>query len=159
MVSGVAAVAVTAKLLSSRISIEDDEIVFKPKPTYFPTLRSLSQNVLHEKPDEIDSTIQKKDSRICEVNESPVWPIYSASFPSQMTNNPIRRIVDVMNVKPNPDKNPIKMSLGDPTVAGLFKPMPSVTQAITESAASNKFDGYGPSVGREEVSHQLIIIY
>jgi hypothetical protein len=42
----------------------------------------------------------------------------SASLLSKKTFNPIRNIVETMNLKPNPDKAMITLSIGDPTVFG-----------------------------------------
>jgi hypothetical protein len=47
----------------------------------------------------------------------PAWNV-SASLLSKKTFNPIRNIVETMNLKPNPDKAMITLSIGDPTVFG-----------------------------------------
>ena len=45
------------------------------------------------------------------------WKI-SSSVMSKKTFNPIRNIVETMNLKPNPDKQMISLSIGDPTIFG-----------------------------------------
>ena len=52
-----------------------------------------------------------------------------------------------MSVPPNPDKYPIKLNLGDPTVMGNLPPSEASIAAIIETVQSHKSDGYGVSVG------------
>ena len=77
---------------------------------------------------------------------------WTATEPSAMalrTSNPIRQIVDSLTVVGNPDKEPIKLSIGDPTVFGNLPRAPQVTQAIVDVASTGKFEGYPPATGYE----------
>eukprot|EP00658_Telonema_sp_P-2_P041888 TRINITY_DN3000_c0_g2_i1.p1 TRINITY_DN3000_c0_g2~~TRINITY_DN3000_c0_g2_i1.p1 ORF type:complete len:437 (-),score=136.68 TRINITY_DN3000_c0_g2_i1:245-1555(-) len=74
------------------------------------------------------------------------WDI-SASLVSQNTSNPIRKIVDRMSVAPNPDKEPVRLSIGDPTKFGNFKCPDHIHQALFEASQGLAFNGYGPAVG------------
>ena len=69
------------------------------------------------------------------------------SISAQNTVNPIRRIVDNITAKPNPDLDPIPLSIGDPTVFGNFKPPDTLAEEIHRQAASLKVNGYGHSCG------------
>lgn len=77
------------------------------------------------------------------------WSV-PASKMAANTFNPIRNIVDTMNLTPHPDKPMIALSIGDPTVFGNL-PLPDVTtNAVKAAIDKGKYDGYGPSVGYEE---------
>ncbi|KAK1163456.1 tyrosine aminotransferase [Acipenser oxyrinchus oxyrinchus] len=86
----------------------------------------------------------------------PKWNI-KASEMSRKTFNPIRAIVDNMNVEPNPSKNMIALSIGDPTIFGNLPTDDSVLQAMKEAIDSKRFNGYAPAIGyqksREAVSN------
>jgi tyrosine aminotransferase len=75
------------------------------------------------------------------------WTKLRASKHARNTVNPIRKIADKMSVAPNPDKFPIKLNLGDPTVMGNLPPSQAAIDAIHEAVDSHKSDGYGLAVG------------
>ncbi|RXM31199.1 Tyrosine aminotransferase, partial [Acipenser ruthenus] len=75
----------------------------------------------------------------------PKWNI-KASEMSRKTFNPIRAIVDSMNVEPNPSKNMIALSIGDPTIFGNLPTDDSVLQAMKEAIDSKRFNGYAPAI-------------
>uniref|UniRef100_A0A914XN64 Tyrosine aminotransferase n=1 Tax=Plectus sambesii TaxID=2011161 RepID=A0A914XN64_9BILA len=83
------------------------------------------------------------------------WRTLPASEHSKNTVNPIRRIVDVMSVEPNPAKSLIKLHLGDPTLTGTLPPSDAVLKALQEALMSEKYNGYGPAVGLVEVREAL----
>jgi tyrosine aminotransferase len=83
------------------------------------------------------------------------WDVIQPSLHSQNTVNPIRRIVDVMSVDPNPAKELIKLNIGDPTVSGILPTHPKVTQAVADALMSGKYNGYGPAIGFPEVREAL----
>ncbi|MBN3285870.1 ATTY aminotransferase, partial [Polyodon spathula] len=89
-------------------------------------------------------------------SRKPKWNI-KASEMSRKTFNPIRAIVDSMNVEPNPRKNMIALSIGDPTIFGNLPTDDNVLQAMKEAIDSKKFNGYAPAIGyqksREAVSN------
>ena len=74
------------------------------------------------------------------------WDI-KASTMAKKTLNPIRRIVDGMKLTPNPEKEMISVSIGDPTVFGNCPPSDVVINAICETAKACKSNGYAPSIG------------
>ncbi|XP_043213359.1 tyrosine aminotransferase-like isoform X1 [Amphibalanus amphitrite] len=63
------------------------------------------------------------------------------------TINPIRRIVDTIELNPHPDKQMIALSIGDPTVFGNLEPAKVVVDAVVEAVQAIKFNGYAPSSG------------
>uniref|UniRef100_A0AC35U7H3 Tyrosine aminotransferase n=1 Tax=Rhabditophanes sp. KR3021 TaxID=114890 RepID=A0AC35U7H3_9BILA len=75
------------------------------------------------------------------------WQPYKSSKFAVNTVNPIRIFVDALNIQPNPTLKPIKLNLGDPTLLGNLPPPTAAIEAIQETLASHKFDGYGPSIG------------
>ncbi|XP_037085754.1 LOW QUALITY PROTEIN: tyrosine aminotransferase-like [Pollicipes pollicipes] len=75
-----------------------------------------------------------------------MWDVPASNI-SKNTSNPIRAIVDTIELNPNPDKQMIALSIGDPTVFGNLKPAEVVIEAVVESVKSMKFNGYVPSTG------------
>jgi tyrosine aminotransferase len=89
---------------------------------------------------------QQKRPRAAEKRE---WGVIKASEHSKNTVNPIRKIVDSLNVPHNPEKEPIRLNLGDPTVLGNLPPCDVAVQALEDVIREHKFDGYGPAVGAQ----------
>lgn len=94
------------------------------------------------------------------TNSNNGWRVLP-SVKAQRTSNPVRNIVD--NLRPpnhlGADKPTISLALGDPTSYGNL-PCPSVlTDAIAESLASHKHNGYVPSVGSVEARRALAAAY
>jgi tyrosine aminotransferase len=52
-----------------------------------------------------------------------------------------------MTVAPNPDKEVVKLSIGDPTVFGNFRCPDHLHQELFKASEGLKFNGYGPAVG------------
>merc|ERR1711959_844347 len=84
--------------------------------------------------------------RKAECLERASWDI-PASVISMRTSNPIRKIVDKMAVPPNPDKEKVSLSIGDPTVFGNFKCPDHVHDVMNKNSRSLKFNGSPPAVG------------
>ncbi|XP_025114868.1 tyrosine aminotransferase-like isoform X2 [Pomacea canaliculata] len=76
------------------------------------------------------------------------WDVRASDF-ARNTFNPIRSIVDGMKLTPNPRKQMISLSLGDPTVFGNLPNPETAEDAIISAVRSRKYNGYGPSVGYE----------
>lgn len=74
------------------------------------------------------------------------WHVSASDF-TKKCRNPIRLLVENMNLTPNPNKPMIALSVGDPTVFGNLKTADQVIEGIVESARSSKFNGYAPSAG------------
>lgn len=79
--------------------------------------------------------------------EKREWAPMKQSKHAANTTNPIRKIVDSLNVPSNPKKEPIRLNLGDPTLTGNLLPSEASIQAIEQTLHEHKSDGYGPAVG------------
>lgn len=90
-----------------------------------------------------------------------------ASRVAQRTRNPIRSIVDTLQVSPNPQKDFISLALGDPTTFGNFKLdsryflklKSSCVQAVQKKLLSFESNGYPPSIGTETARAALASFY
>ena len=78
-----------------------------------------------------------------------VWQPIQASKSARNTINPIRRIVDRMKIAPNPAKDLISLSIGDPTHYGNMLPPVEALEAIVDAVQSPTSHGYAPSFGRK----------
>jgi len=74
------------------------------------------------------------------------WKV-NASIVAKNTFNPIRNLLETMNITPSPNKKMISLSIGDPTVFGNLQPAPEVIEAMQEALKSGMHNGYGPSTG------------
>ncbi|GJQ14932.1 hypothetical protein GpartN1_g6723.t1 [Galdieria partita] len=82
-------------------------------------------------------------------DQTSKWNV-SCSQRAKNTFNPIRNFVQNMAVKPNPEKSPIRLSVGDPTEFGnLVIPRQAVNQ-LSENILSGKYNGYTMSFGTLE---------
>ncbi|XP_067007089.2 tyrosine aminotransferase [Anabrus simplex] len=77
------------------------------------------------------------------------WQV-PASDAARCTINPIRALVESLELRPNPDKQLIALSIGDPTLFGNLKPPQEAVEAVVKSLESSKYNGYAPSVGYQE---------
>lgn len=77
------------------------------------------------------------------------WHVPASEF-AKNTFNPIRSIVDGMQLTPNPDKPMIALSIGDPTVFGNLPIPEAAEEAVTDALKNRTFNGYGPSTGYEK---------
>lgn len=92
------------------------------------------------------------------VNEPPTpnisrvgddWNV-RASHRSMRTINPIRNLVQNIDVQPNPDKELIKLSVGDPTLYGNLKVNMEVISRLKHVIQGGKANGYSLSMGNVE---------
>uniref|UniRef100_A0A1B0D770 Tyrosine aminotransferase n=2 Tax=Phlebotomus papatasi TaxID=29031 RepID=A0A1B0D770_PHLPP len=60
-----------------------------------------------------------------------------------------------MNIKPNPKKSLIPLSIGDPTVFGNLKACPEIQDAVTKAAADHKNNGYSELIGSKAAREAL----
>jgi len=74
------------------------------------------------------------------------WKI-KASIVAKNTFNPIRNILETMDITPHPKKKMISLSIGDPTVFGNLQPAKEIVEAVKTSLESGVNNGYGPSTG------------
>lgn len=74
------------------------------------------------------------------------WNLKASSY-ARNTVNPIRAIVDNLNIPKNPPKKLIPLSIGDPTVFGNLALPETASSALIKALESKKANGYGPSTG------------
>merc|ERR1711970_1709945 len=74
------------------------------------------------------------------------WRV-NASVVAKNTFNPIRNILETMNITPCPSKKMISLSIGDPTVFKNLNPATEIVEAMHKSLDSGLNNGYGPSTG------------
>jgi tyrosine aminotransferase len=87
------------------------------------------------------------------------WQPIPASKSARNTINPIRRIVDRMKINPNPSKEMISLSIGDPTHYANMLPPIEALEAIVEAVQLPTSHGYAPSFGNENISLKTFIRY
>ncbi|XP_033625481.1 tyrosine aminotransferase-like [Asterias rubens] len=76
------------------------------------------------------------------------WTV-SGSDMAMRTHNPIRAIVDGLKLEPNPDKEFIALSLGDPTLFGNLSTCEEMREAVCDVVTGMKNNGYVPALGME----------
>lgn len=77
------------------------------------------------------------------------WNVAISEF-ARLTHNPIRAIVEGLNIQPNPSKPLIALSIGDPTTFGNLKPSPETVDAIRQAIEDGSGNGYAPANGHLE---------
>lgn len=76
------------------------------------------------------------------------WNV-QASSASLNTSNPIREIIESMNLAENPSKKTIPLSIGDPTIFGNLKPCKEILDALNKANSSGRYYGYQTAAGME----------
>ena len=76
------------------------------------------------------------------------WKVH-ASDGSLNTSNPIREIIETMNLAENPNKKVIPLSIGDPTIFGNLKPCKEILEALQRANSCGKYYGYQTAAGME----------
>lgn len=79
---------------------------------------------------------------------SSTWKV-EASSGALNTSNPIREIIETMDLSKNPDKKVIPLSIGDPTIFGNLKPCKEILDALQRANSCGKFYGYQMAAGME----------
>lgn len=77
------------------------------------------------------------------------WRIKAATGAIK-TNNPIREIIETLDLAPNPSKKLIPLSIGDPTVFGNLKPCTEILDALQRASNSGQYYGYQTAAGLEK---------
>ena len=90
-----------------------------------------------------DARVATKDAPVHAVDG---WPV-AASARAQRTVNPIRNLVQQVQLQPNPDKPLIHLSVGDPGATGYLQPPAYAVRAYAEALRSGKHHGYTLSTG------------
>ena len=102
----------------------------------------------------MSTNIDSKQSQM--VNGA--WHPIPASRSARNTINPIRRIVDRMKISPNPSKEMISLSIGDPTHYGNMLPPVEALEAIVEAVQLPTSHGYAPSFGKFRFSNESNVL-
>lgn len=76
------------------------------------------------------------------------WKVH-ASVQSKNTSNPIREVIETMNLAENPEKKVIPLSIGDPTIFGNLKPCGQILDALQAANRCEKYYGYQTAAGME----------
>lgn len=84
-----------------------------------------------------------------EVDASHKCKLYKASAAALRTRNPIRELIEGLDLRSNPHKTVIPLSIGDPTVFGNFRTADLINEAVIEAVRSGRANGYPPAVGTE----------
>ncbi|XP_055678206.1 tyrosine aminotransferase-like isoform X2 [Lutzomyia longipalpis] len=78
---------------------------------------------------------------------------------ARQTYNPLRTIIEFMDIKPNPKKSLIPLSIGDPTVFGNLKACPEIQNAVIQAASDHSNNGYSQLIGskaaREAIANHM----
>uniref|UniRef100_A0A182Q5B3 Tyrosine aminotransferase n=1 Tax=Anopheles farauti TaxID=69004 RepID=A0A182Q5B3_9DIPT len=77
------------------------------------------------------------------------WNVAISDF-ARLTHNPIRAIVEGLNIQPNPAKPLIALSIGDPTTFGNLKPSSETIEAVRLAIEDGTGNGYAPANGHLE---------
>lgn len=91
---------------------------------------------------------QQMSARKKNPTTAPAWIIH-ASTGALNTSNPIREIIETMDLAENPDKKVIPLSIGDPTIFGNLKPCKQILDALDKANLSGKYYGYQTAAGME----------
>ncbi|XP_054164367.1 tyrosine aminotransferase-like [Oppia nitens] len=89
-----------------------------------------------------------------EVKRRLEWSV-SVSEKAKLTVNPIRNVVETLKLQPNPDKQFIPLSIGDPTIFGNLNPCEETINGLIESVKSAKNNGYFAAAGCEEARNAV----
>ncbi|XP_063236901.1 tyrosine aminotransferase isoform X2 [Bacillus rossius redtenbacheri] len=77
------------------------------------------------------------------------WDVRCSGL-ARATHNPIRAVVENLHLEPNPGKQLIALSLGDPTVFGNLQPPGELLEAVQSSLESLSYNGYTAGRGSQE---------
>ena len=94
-----------------------------------------------------DSASAASSSSSSSSTASMAWPTVVSTDFAKQTKNPIRAIVDNMDLSGNPAKKMIPLSIGDPTVFGNLNASDLFVETLVENLRSGKFNGYTHSTG------------
>lgn len=82
------------------------------------------------------------------------WDRIQVTDYAKLSVNPLRKLKFDQKVKPNPEKNPITLQLGDPTIFGNFPPAKETLDAFKKSLDNDTFlynAGHGKIEAREAI--------
>ncbi|CAG0917235.1 unnamed protein product [Notodromas monacha] len=96
----------------------------------------------------MEAAVSTEDRR--QQQQQQNWHVPASRF-SKKTFNPIRSIIESMDIAPNPEKPMIALSIGDPTVFGNLGPPEEAIDAIVDTVRGAAFNGYAPSTGAKKI--------
>lgn len=82
------------------------------------------------------------------------WVIKSSEF-AQATLNPVRRLIEQLKLEPNPQKQMIALSIGDPTILSELEKPDTMKEAIKIYINEKSHDGYTPSFGTDKARQAI----
>ncbi|KAJ8920762.1 hypothetical protein NQ315_004902 [Exocentrus adspersus] len=97
----------------------------------------------------LDKKLKEQDILYITQRKSEIWRV-EPSTTAKNCKNFIREIVDNLDLKPNPEKPVIALSLGDPTIYGNLKTSEETVQAVISVIEDGLCNGYAPSIGYED---------
>jgi len=95
------------------------------------------------------STNESLSEDTFQMKNKQTWVVPASDF-ARRCRNPIRELVEGLDLSPNPDKPMIALSIGDPTLFGNLKTANEAIEAVVDSVKSYKSNGYAPSTGHTE---------
>ncbi|EEB18316.1 tyrosine aminotransferase, putative [Pediculus humanus corporis] len=78
--------------------------------------------------------------------DQKIWDVRASNF-AKNTHNPIRAIVESLQLEPNPNKQMISLSIGNPTIFGNLTPPKKIIDSVKKTVDWGKCNGYPPSTG------------
>ncbi|XP_021191290.3 tyrosine aminotransferase [Helicoverpa armigera] len=85
----------------------------------------------------------------CRLRGHKEWNVRASTL-ARNTYNPIRDVIETLQIKPNPKKSYIPLSVGDPTAFGNLQPSENIIDAICDIAKQNDSRNYAPTIGHRE---------
>jgi tyrosine aminotransferase len=85
------------------------------------------------------------------------WTKIKISNYARLSINPLRKIVQDQKIETNPNRKPITLQLGDPTMFGNFPPPKELLSALDSAIHRDKFP-YNTSYGKQE-ARQAVAVY
>ncbi|KAL0274295.1 UNVERIFIED_CONTAM: hypothetical protein PYX00_006753 [Menopon gallinae] len=82
------------------------------------------------------------------------WSVKASDFANN-THNPIRAIVESLHLEPNPSKQMIALSIGDPTIFGNLTPPKEAIEALKKTLDCGKCNGYAAGAGSTQARQAI----
>ena len=123
----------------------------------FPVNKSKLQAMFQDNNNNNDSLAPKNQNyKIMEHNgdSDSEWHIESSEY-AKNTLNPIRRLIEQMNLQPNPNKPMIALSIGDPTILSDMEKPEIIKDIISKCVQEKHNDSYTPSFGTEKAREAI----
>ena len=102
--------------------------------------------------------VSEKTNTDTNKNNEKVWSIGCSEY-AKHTFNPIRRLVQSLDIKPNPEKPVISLSVGDPTILSDLEKPECLKEIVNEALKNKHNDGYTPSFGTDKARQAIANYY